>query len=224
MADITSFVRLSPKEAVLDNWRVVEHREPLAGAKVAIGAGVFVLMYYATKYAIKLLMFLFAIMTDGHIYQLYEEVAPFRGLLLIIEIGVPALWVAYPLLLKPRTEGQLVLTNWRLLYVSQGRAPALRRNVVNVTAVNLADVLGVHSVYTENLLGRKKLHLLIHTRFRDGLSLETEESASRLGRLPLVGDPFYRDTLTTDAVAMLPQLFSHIQQRAGAAIGSTGSY
>jgi hypothetical protein len=221
MADITSYIKLSPKEAVLDSWNVVEHRERQIGEKVAIGAGVFILMYLVFREVIGLVFFGLGVVTEGHIYELFTF-APFRALVLLITLLIPTLWVAYPLVLKPRVHGQLALTNWRLLYVSQGQA--LRRNVVNVTAINLADVLGVHSVYTENVLRRGKLKLVIYTRFHDGLVLETDESHSRIGRLPLVGDPFARDSITPETVAMLPQIFAKIQQRTGASIGSTGSY
>lgn len=221
MTEITSFVKLSPKEAVLDSWRVVEHREPLTGVKVFVGVGVFLLVYFIAREAVQLLLLLLAVPTEGHIYELLA-IAPVRVALRVLELGVAALWVAYPLLLKPQVEGQLALTNWRLLYVAQGRS--LSRTVISVTAVNLADVLGVHSVYSENVFGRTRLQLVIHTRFHDGLVLDTGAAHSRLGRLPLVGDPFSRDSVSRDAVAMLPGLFARIQQRSGTAIDSRGSY
>ena len=219
MTDITSFVKLSPKEAVIDRWQVMRHREALPVEKFFTAAAVFVVMYVLLHFILGVLIGIYSHAT-GASELLYFW--PFRLLRFLLEVGIPAAWVCYPLWLKPREEGQLALTNWRLLFVTQGSA--LRRSVVNVIGVNLTDVLGVHSVYSQTLLGRKKLKLIIHTRFRDGLAFETDHTPSWIGWVPVIGDPFARNAVTSDTIAMLPVLFNRIQERSRTTIGTSGSY
>jgi hypothetical protein len=294
MSEISSYVKLSPKETVLDNWEVVNDAgTPTIGEIVAaVVAGVVV--YFAIK-GLFFLVYEFKPIQDAFFRPAYEDMdrewairdrirdldygsgamyqakeitrspddsspsrdpnaltpeeralkkaelesqltalensRPWRGGLLrlirmLVSLGVPLWLFGWPLISRPKVQGYIYLTNWRLLYFAYGQNRF--RSLFDLQTVNLADVLGVHTFYSEGTFGKKRLRILIHTRFHDGLTIATGTAGTVLSRVPVLGPlidrVLIRDTLGKDAFTLLPVLYSRIRVNAAAAATPGLSY
>lgn len=228
MTDISSFLKLSPKEAVLESWEVVDDRGTPTVGEIVVSLIVLAGVYYALHFAVG---FLFTHL--GVWRWLYRDMADVpllrqvvRLLEWVLELGLPAGVLGWSILTRPRIQGHVCLTNWRLLYFARGHN--WFRSLYFLSAANLEDVLGIHSFYDEGLFGKKNLHIQVHTRFRDGLSISAGESGSILTRVPLLGKLLgkllIRNTLGKDAAVMLPVLFTRVRQHHRAAVDSSLTY
>jgi hypothetical protein len=285
MNEISSYVKLSPKESVMDNWEIVNDRgTPTAGeiiAAIVLGVVVYFVIHFVFNLFLEFRPIRDLMYRRDYTYS-DEEAAvqreldrlrygaeksttdfaapeataesPFdkeqkireledrrsqlraasrpHGLGWLFEIrnllalGIPLMLFAWPLFTRPQLHGFIYLTNWRLLYFAYGQNRF--RSVFHLQTANLADVLGVNSFYSEGRFGKKQLRIMIHTRFRDGLSIAAGNSGMILSRIPLLGKwldkILIRDTLGKDAFALLPVLYSRIRQNAGAAATSSVNY
>jgi hypothetical protein len=285
MNEISSYVKLSPKESVMDNWEIVNDRgTPTAGeivAAIVLGVVVYFVIHFAFNLFLEFRPIRELMYHRDYTYSDEEDAvqreldrlrygaeksttdfaapeapveSPFdreqkireledrrshvraasrpHGLGWLFEIrnllafGIPLMLFAWPLFTRPRIQGFLYLTNWRLLYFAFGQNRF--RSVFDLQTVNLSDILGVHTFYDEGTFGKKQLRILIHTRFHDGLLIAAGNTGSALARLPilgkLLGKVLIRDTLGKDAFALLPVLYSRIRQNAGAASTSSVNY
>ncbi len=283
MSEISSYVKLSPKETVLDNWEVVNDAgTPTAGEIIAsIVAGI--VLYFVIYYAFQLVYRLPPIHDYMYRFEYYDSYEPYSyqkssdvmsrtgegptsgddeaaresqrlqdkeharleadrerlcaaaarprgGFLRVIRdltaLGVPLWFLGWPLISRPKVQGFIYLTNWRLLYFAFGQNRF--RSLFDLQTVNLADVLGVHTFYSEGTFGKKQLRILIHTRFHDGLTIATGTTGTVLSRLPVLGKlldrVLIRDTLGKDAFTLLPVLYSRIRLNAVAAATPGLSY
>jgi hypothetical protein len=287
MSEITSYVKLSPKETVIDNWEVVNDAGTPTVGEIVLSVIAGVVVYYAISFLF-FLAYRFPPIQEAFFRVHYEESARERairdqlfdldysnrpmyqpgdsarnpdesspardsnaltpeqraqkkadlerelrtiedtrprpgGLLslirMLVSLGVPLWLLAWPLASRPKVQGFVYLTNWRLLYFAYGQNRF--RSLFDLQTVNLADVLGVHTFYSEGTFGKKRLRILIHTRFHDGLTIATGTTGTVLSRVPVLGKlidrVLIRDTLGKDAFTLLPVLYSRIRVNAGAA-------
>ena len=278
MSEISSCVKLSPKETVIDNWEVVNDAGTPTVGEIVLSVIAGIILYYVTYYAFTLVYQFEPIrramypsysyddfeyesstyakgsdlppggfttdeereawqkeqsrleeerrLTDQRRREQAQERAaqvPFIARFLRIVRGLTALglplWLfAWPLISRPKVQGFIYLTNWRMLYFAFGQNRF--RSLFDLQTVNLADVLGVHTFYSEGTFGKKRLRILIHTRFHDGLTIATGTTGTVLSRLPVLGKlidrVLIRDTLGKDAFTLLPVLYSRIRVNAAA--------
>lgn len=222
-SDLRSFVKLSPKETVLDTWEVVD--DP---GKPTLGE-IIVSLIFAIVIFVVLRTIITEVFIAMGIWSFFYRLGVgflFVNFIRLVEIGIPAFALGWPLLTRPRTLGYFYLTNWRLLYFAHGQNRF--RTFFYVATANLADVLGIRTFYTEGLFGKQQLRIMIHTRFRDGIAIEAGDRGSLLARLPGIGKLLsgilVRNTLGKDAFAMLPVLFARVRQNADAAATSSLTY
>jgi len=228
MTDLSSFLKLSPKESVLESWEVVDDRGTPTVGEIVTGLIFLGIVYYVLDFLVDHLFMHLGVWR--WLYVDMRSVPLLRSIVWllewVLELGLPALLLGWGILTRPRIQGHVCLTNWRLLYFAHGQN--WFRSLYYLSAANLEDVLGIHSFYDEGLLGQKNLHIQIHTRFRDGLSISAGESGSFLTRLPLLGKGFgkllIRNTLGKDAAAMLPVLFTRVRQHSQATVDSSLTY
>jgi hypothetical protein len=214
MADISSFVKLSPKEAVLDTWEVVDDKGTPTAGEIVMGLVVLVAGYFFLRFAVGFFL-------DR--LELWQLGTGFSGLVLsALELGIPAFALWWLLFTRPRLQGHLCLTNWRFVYYAQGHNRF--RAWHYVAAADLDDVLGIHTFYTQGVFGTKTLQIVVHTRFREEFNITAGLSGSVFAKIPLIGKLFIRNTLGKDAFEMLPVLFARVRQHTGAAVGSSLTY
>ncbi len=281
MSQISSYVKLSPKETVIDNWEVVNDRgTPTVAeivAAVVLGVACYFLIHFITNLLFSTrpmqeLLFHREYIPSAEEERISDELLNLRygysrsiddargpqppenevdkaqrirdleakrdalraanrpagagwvySLRDLLALGLTFMLFGWPLLTRPALNGSIYLTNWRLLYFAYGQNRF--RSLFDLQTVNLADVLGVHSFYSEGTFGKKQLRIVIHTRFHDGLQIAAGNTGSALAKLPLVGRwlnrILIRDTLGKDAFVLLPVLYGRIRQNAGA-VATTG--
>ncbi|HEV3415720.1 MAG TPA: hypothetical protein VG056_02870 [Pirellulales bacterium] len=290
MSEISSYVKLSPKETVIDNWEVVNDRGTPTGGEIAAAVVLGVIVFFVIRLGFHLLFMMIRLPAYDVEYEMKsepdftskapesvirpDEISPakdttlpngdqpfpgadskapepdqnaadrpeppieeqeFRrprrygwlfGTLQLIEVAVPLMLFGWPLFTRPKIQGFIYLTNWRLLYFAFGQNRF--RSLFDLRTANLADILGVHTFYSEGAFGKKRLRILIHTRFRDGILIEAGNTASVVARLPILGKlldkVLIRDTMGKDAFTLLPVLYSRIRQNTGAAATSSVNY
>jgi hypothetical protein len=211
MTDISSFVKLSPQETVIDSWEVFyDNGKPTIG-EIILGLVFCIIIVGVVRMAGGDL--LFAIFGYSSVLML---------LVWLLALAAPALLIVWPLFSRPPVRGQLCLTNWRLLYYSHGQGRF--RSQVNVQAVSLADVLGIHTFYTEGLFGKKMLELIVYTRFEGGIKIAAGALGSLLRGVPVLGRFMVRNTLGKDAFTVLPVLYKRIRHNTGTAAAANLSY
>jgi hypothetical protein len=290
MSEISSYVKLSPKETVIDNWEVVNDRGTPTAGEIAAAVVLGVIVFFVIRFGFHLLFMVIRLpaydfddemewrqkaayeardsvlkrdeispakditLPDGNQpfpgtdskapepdqnaadrpeppVEQQESPRPRRygwlfGTLQLIEVAVPLMLFGWPLFTRPKIQGFIYLTNWRLLYFAFGQNRF--RSLFDLRTANLADILGVHTFYSEGAFGKKRLRILIHTRFRDGIAIEAGNTASVVARLPILGKlldkVLIRDTMGKDAFTLLPVLYSRIRQNTGAAATSSVNY
>jgi hypothetical protein len=218
MTDISSFVKLSPRETVLERWEVVaDDGKPTVG-ELILGLALWAVLYYALRF-----ITWFLLLRHIGYYELREGgLSIFATLLWLLTLLVPGALVAWSLLGRSPMHGHLCVTNWRLISFAHGQGRW--RSLFAVSAVNLEDVLGIHTFYTEGLGGHKTLEIMLHTRFHDGMKIEAGTVGSFLHRVPVFGKFMVRNTLGKDAFAMLPILYKRIRQHTGETVSSSLTY
>ncbi len=218
MTDISSFLKLSPRETVLENWEVVDDQGAPTIGEAILGVLLVVASYFVLSFLVSQG---FRVLGIWRLLWM-SGLGSLRYLFTLLEVGLPAAFIGWKLLTRPRIQGQLCLTNLRLLYFAHGQNQF--HTIYTLNAANLEDVLGIHTFYTEGMFGNKSLRLQIHTRFKDGIAIEAGETGSFLTKIPLLGKWMLRNTLGKDAFAMLPILFTRVRQHRGAAVQSSLTY
>ncbi len=287
MSEISSYVKLSPKETVIDNWEVVNDAGTPTAGEIVLSVIAGIALYFVISFLF-FLVYQFPPIREAFFRVRYEETdrerairsqlydldyssgpmvqatelartpdestpaaasnaltpeqkaqkradlehelraieesrprpgGPLRVIRMLVSLGVPLWLLAWPLISRPKVQGFIYLTNWRMLYFAFGQNRF--RSLFDLQTVNLADVLGVHTFYSEGTFGKKRLRILIHTRFHDGLTIATGTTGTVLSRVPVLGPlidrVLIRDTLGKDAFTLLPVLYSRIRVNAGAA-------
>jgi hypothetical protein len=141
------------------------------------------------------------------------------GLLLFVIPGMIAIFMA---LTRPRRRGYLCLTNWRCLYYERGEG--LFKNYHHVATTDLDDIVAVHSVYEEGLLGKRSLFIQVYTKYEDKIIIQIGDAGRLLARIPVIGKLFHRNSIGRDALCVPPVLYTFIQDHRADVVESHASF
>lgn len=222
MSSLSSFVKLSNKETILKEWAVLHDRGGFRASDVLAFLVWWFVFWVLQELARGIIAGLFSIPIIGDVLGFLWPILR----ILMFSFWVPLLAalavMAFNIFSRPVVNGQVALSNWRLLYYERGEG-RLSRFHHAVSSVNLKDIVGVHSDYQEGFWGKKNLAITIHTKHKGGISLRIGHTGL-LGKLPLVGILFRRNTMGPDATAMLPEAFRLIQEHKGRVADTSVSY
>lgn len=223
MNSLTSFVKLSNNESVLQEWEVLHDKGGFRAADI-----VSLLILCIVFVGIQVISGEF--ISVAFRVPIVRDVLSLLGPLIRLIFFTPwvAILIASALMViivvsRPVISGQIALSNWRLLYYERGEGKLSRFHHF-VASVNLEDVVGVHSEYQEALWGVKNLSITVHTKHKNGIALRIGDNGGLLGKLPLVGAWFKRNTMGPDAAAFMPMAFRLIQENKGRTADSSVSY
>ena len=222
MSSLSSFVKLSDNETILKEWAVLHDRGGFRASDILAFLAFWFVFAFFQELARVMIKGLFSIPIIGDLLSILGPILH----IMIYSFWIPLLaalaLTAVNSISRPVVNGQVALSNWRLLYYERG-AGKLSRFHHALSSVNLEDVVGVHSDYREGLWGKKNLAITVHTKHKDGISLRIGHTGL-LGKLPLVGILFRRNTMGPDAAAMLPEAFRLIQENKGRMSDTSVSY
>jgi len=203
-SNTSAFLKFSPQEAILDEWEMMDDSASFHISDVLV------------------LIVLLGVIYLGPRLMARAAGAPLPFLVRTVLFVAPCAYVGWKVASRPKRKGYLCLTNWRCIFFE--RAEGLVNSKFRVFAADLDDIVGVHTVYEQNVFGTKSLLLVIYTKFEDRMTVRIGDTGGVLSKLPGLGRLFRRSSLGKDAFLAPPILFHRIEQRRKESLAPSPSY